>query len=62
MDDSNQPDPRSAGRLDPMWGRITRTSGSGSFIEDQLADLVDVVPSPGNFRADVVHIDPEGRL
>ena len=62
MDDSNHPDTRSVGRPDPTWGRITRTSGSGSFIEDQLADLVSGAPSPGTFRVDVVQIDPEDRL
>lgn len=62
MDDSNHPDARSTGRLDLAWGRITRTSESGSFIEDQLADVVDDPPSPGNFRVDIVQIDREDRL
>ena len=61
MDDSNRPD-TPAGRLGRAWGRITRPRASGSFIEDQLADLVDDPPSPGNVRVDVVQIGPEDRL
>ncbi|MGY2872840.1 hypothetical protein ACVW00_000030 [Marmoricola sp. URHA0025 HA25] len=62
MDDSNHPDTCSAGRLDLAWGRLARASGSGSFIEDQLSDLVGGAPSPGKVRVDVVQIDPEDRL
>ena len=63
MDDDNQTTARQARRPDLAWGHITRsTSESGSFIEDQLATLVDVTTSPTNFRVDVVQIDPEARL
>ena len=48
-------------RADVTWERIGRRSESGSFIEDQLADLVDEAPSGGGFRVDVVQIPPEGR-
>ncbi|MFL6178610.1 MAG: hypothetical protein ACJ74E_02020 [Actinomycetes bacterium] len=62
MDESNQTTIRRARRPDLAWGHITRTSESGSFIEDQLATLVDVTTCPANFRVDVVQIDPEARL
>lgn len=62
MDESNQTTTRQAGRADLAWGRITRTSESGSFIEDQLAALVDVATCPANFRVDVVQIDADARL
>jgi hypothetical protein len=62
MDESNQTTARQAGRPDLAWGRITRASDSGSFIEDQLAGLVDVTLAPAKFRVDVVQIDPEARL
>ncbi len=45
-------------RPDLAWGQIPRTTEPGSFIEDQLATLVDgVASSSGRSRLDVLHID-----
>ncbi len=44
-------------RPDLAWGQITRPTESGSFIEDQLATLVNgIAASAGRFRLDVIHI------
>lgn len=62
MDESNQTTTRPACPPDLARDRIIRASESGSFIEDQLAALVDVAPSAAKFRVDVVLIDPEAGL
>ncbi|RHW28324.1 hypothetical protein D0Z08_04950 [Nocardioides immobilis] len=49
--------PGPTARADLAWGRVTRRSESGSFIEDQLARLVDDTPDAGRFRPDVVYPD-----
>lgn len=47
-------------RPDLAWGQITRTTASGSFIEDQLTVLVGgVAASAGRFRLDVIHLDQD---
>jgi hypothetical protein len=61
MNESNQTTTRQARRPDLAWGHITRASDSGSFIEDQLATLVDVRRCSANFRVDVVQIEPVAR-
>jgi len=61
MDESNQTTTRQARGPDPAWSHITHTGESGSFIEDQLATLVDMTRCPANFRVDVVQIDPDAR-
>ena len=58
----NEKPARPGARADLAWGSISRRSESGSFIEDQMAALVDEAPSAGGFRVDFVHIDPEARL
>lgn len=62
MNETNETSYRPAGatgRADVNWGRITRQSESGSFIEDRLAGLADAAESAGRFRVDVVHLDPD---
>ena len=46
-----------AARSDLAWGRITRKSESGSFIEHQLGALVEGTPDAGRFPVDVVYPD-----
>jgi hypothetical protein len=57
MNETNQTPIGATGRADVAWGRITRHSESGSFIEDRLAGLVDMTPLDSRFRVDVVHPD-----
>jgi hypothetical protein len=59
MDETNHAPTGAAGRVDVNWGRITRQSESGSFIEDRLAGLSDAVESASRFRVDVVHLGPD---
>lgn len=55
----NETNQKPTGRADLAWGRITRQSESGSFIEDRLAGLVEPTPLDDRFRVDVVHLDPD---
>ena len=59
MNETNQKPNGATGRADIAWGRITRQSESGSFIEDRLAGLVETKPLGSRFRVDVVHLDPD---
>lgn len=59
MSETNYTPTGATGRADVNWGRITRQSESGSFIEDRLAGLADAAESASRFRVDVVHLDPD---
>ena len=59
MNETNQKPNGATGRADIAWGRITRQSESGSFIEDRLAGLVERAAPTGRFRVDVVYLDPD---
>jgi hypothetical protein len=53
----NQTPEQPAARADCAWGRITRKSESGSFIEDQLGALVGGTTDTGRFPVDVIYPD-----